>query len=150
MHHQNAGIRAIEFLVTSTWCICRIGPVGEMVLTRYSQRELLRDACEDKKEMTGANDTSQLAEAEIQEKCRLPQLGPVSHTAQHGCGRSLLLSFSSSSRHLDKISWVSELSISSSAQRRRYRSSPWGMVVLQAGSRSRGSLPVFETPFGQH
>jgi hypothetical protein len=46
--------------------------------------ELLRDACEDKKEMTGANDTSQLAEAEIQEKCRLAQLGPVSHTAQHG------------------------------------------------------------------
>jgi len=49
------------------------------------------------------------------------------------------------------ISWISELSISSSAQSRRCRILSLGdLVLLQAGSRSRGRLPVFETPLGKH
>jgi hypothetical protein len=65
-------------------------------------------------------------------------------------GRSFLLSLSSSSRHLDKPHGSRELSISLSAQRRRYSILSLRGDVLQAGSRSRGSLPVFQTPFGKH
>jgi hypothetical protein len=94
-HPRDRVPRDVDVVYRPNWTSWGDGPYGVLA-------ELLRDACEDKKEMTGANDTSQLAEAEVQRKKPPSPTGPSVILLHMVVGRSFLLSLSSSSRHLDK------------------------------------------------